>query len=156
PTTRVEKISGTISDLMSRRKIVARGWEATAAAGAARPKIRPATMARPIQWLSLRRRKRVHIGAGSYRALGECAKWGLGPGTPKHFMHLSRETVARERLLQIVNTGLEHAVIDHRVVRIARHVQHAHLRTELGQLPGQDAAGDPGHHDVGQEQVDGA
>ena len=50
--------------------------------------------------------------------------------------------------------GLEHAVVDDRVVGVARHVEHLHAGPHRRQRLRELAAAHAGHDDVGDEQVD--
>ena len=62
PTTRVPKINGTMIALMIRMNAVEIGSSATANAGTQTPSATPANMATTIHCVSVRRRRKLHIG----------------------------------------------------------------------------------------------
>src|SRR5262245_15797321 len=61
PTTSVAKMSGAISDLIIRRKMVERGLSCCDASGNAHPTSVPTTIANRIHWVSERVRRKVSI-----------------------------------------------------------------------------------------------
>src|SRR5215510_16240579 len=62
PTTSVPKMSGTMIDLIMRRNTVEIGRIDTAKPGARIPSATPVTMATTIHCVSVRRRRKVHMG----------------------------------------------------------------------------------------------
>jgi len=55
-------------------------------------------------------------------------------GRVQHLAHFARETLGRERLLEIRRSFLEHAVSDHRVVGVARRKQDLRVRSGAREL----------------------
>ena len=58
--------------------------------------------------------------------------------------------------LEQQGAGLQDPAVRDDVVRVAGHVEHLHLRARPRAALRQLAAAHPRHHDVGEEQVDGA
>jgi len=68
---------------------------------------------------------------------------------------LGRQLLAAVGLAQELDAGVEPAVMDDRILGIARGEQHPEPRPQPGRALGEDAAADlAGHHHVGQQQID--
>ena len=81
----------------------------------------------------------------------------LPPCAPvQHFADAARELGLRDRLLQQLDAFVEPALMHHGVARIAGHVQHRKIGPQLLRAPAELAAVDPGHHHVGEHQIDAA
>src|SRR5205814_9261644 len=76
--------------------------------------------------------------------------WGLVEDLPD----LRRQHDPVERLLQQRDAGVEPALVHDRVTRIAGHEQDLELGLASMQRVRELTPIDPGHHDVGQKQVD--
>ena len=53
-----------------------------------------------------------------------------------------------------MHAGIQHAAAGHRPISVARHVENGDAAAHGGHAFGQLAAGDAGHDDVGQQEVD--
>jgi hypothetical protein len=62
----------------------------------------------------------------------------------EHFTDLPSERVRRKGFVQECDPGIEHAMLDNRVLRVPRHVDHFEFWPLLNQLPGQLRAAAPG------------
>ncbi len=79
----------------------------------------------------------------------------LAPGAIEQLAHLAREILLRIRLVEQVDVRVEAPVVDDGVARIARGVEHRHIRPQLGQAVAQLASADAtGQHHVGEEEID--
>src|SRR5687768_15026130 len=71
-------------------------------------------------------------------------------------VHALQETVRTVRLAEERVARLENRLLVHRLGGISGSEQHADVRTDLGQLPGELAAAHLRHHEVGHENVERA
>jgi hypothetical protein len=75
-------------------------------------------------------------------------------GTVQNIPDLPSQGFGREWLLQEGNAGVQDAMVDDGVVRIARDVQHLHFWTHFDQAFGEFASAHLLQHDIGKQQID--
>jgi len=74
----------------------------------------------------------------------------------EHLPHLAGERVRGEGLLEKGCAGIQHAAMDDGIVRVARHIEHRHVRLEGRDPIRKLATTHPWHHDIRQHEVDRA
>ena len=74
-------------------------------------------------------------------------------GRVEHLADLAQERVRRERFLKERHAGLQHAMVDDRVVGVALGEEQLHLRPLGHELLGEPASAHARHHDVGQQEL---
>src|SRR5229473_185711 len=72
----------------------------------------------------------------------------------KHIAYLSDQNLFREWLVQEMGSGLENSVSCNKTVGVTRHIKHPYSWLARHQLFCQNAAVHPGHHDIGQQEIE--
>src|SRR5258708_7602922 len=80
----------------------------------------------------------------------------IAPLAVEHLPHLAGQAVRHEGLLEERDAGVQHALAYHRIVGIARRVEHLHAGPLGRQALGELAAAHAGHHDIGHKDIDPA
>ncbi len=101
----------------------------------------------------------VVVGQHHARRLGEGLRVGAGGRARarrvvEDLAHLPEQLAGLERLGEEPRAGVEQPAVDHRVARVARHVEDGRLRAQRAQPVGDLAAAQPRHDHVGDEEVD--
>ena len=77
-----------------------------------------------------------------------------GPRSIQHGPHPAEERGGRERLREQLDAGRDHPVARDDALRVPGHVEHPQRGTPAAEPLGERAPVEPGHDDVGQQQVD--